>query len=383
MNFAKVLITGATGFIGSRLCEKLRLQYGQPYRALVRNFSSAARIARLGAEMVPGDLADGSGLDDALSGCDAVVHLAYGGARRAEQNLVAASRRANIKRFVHISSMAVHGPRPGPECTREETATIGRYNERYSDSKARAERIVQRAIAAGLPGVILRPTIVYGPYSPFVTQIVNSAKSGRLTLLDGGSGVCNAVYVDDVCDAIYTALHCDRALGKAFFVNADRTISWKEFNLTFANMISPPPRVGSIPAAEARAHWAAKKPSVKSNISAFARLIASSDFHDQLATVPALHTAMAWTKGGLKKILSADRVVAFQRAGSPRLGPVAHPSWPDRGRIVREDFHLEFSNERARRELGWKPAFDFSAGASLTCAWLDFAGMLRPATAHV
>lgn len=97
--------------------------------------------------------------------------------------------------------MAVHGPAPDPQCATEATGTIGRYNQPYSDAKARAEKVVQRAIARGLPGVILRPTIVYGPYSPFVVRVIEAAPTGTIDLIDGGDGICNAVYVDDVVSA--------------------------------------------------------------------------------------------------------------------------------------------------------------------------------------
>ncbi|MGC2414138.1 MAG: NAD-dependent epimerase/dehydratase family protein [Stellaceae bacterium] len=380
MSYERILITGASGFIGSRLCEKLTLQYRLPYRALVRNYSRAARIARLAPEMVAGDLTDPAALDAALSGCDAVVHLAFVEKENVEDNLLAACRRARIKRFVHISSMAVHGPQPGPECAREETATIRHYNQDYSDAKARAEKKVQRAIAHGLPGVILRPTIVYGPYGPFVVRVIESAREGAVTLIDDGLGICNAVYVDDVCDAIYAALHTETGLGKAFFINGDRAVSWRDFNLTFAKMVSPEIEIRSVSAREVRAYWEAGKPSLRSNISAMKRLLSSEDFQDQLATVPALRSAIRWSKGRLKKILSADRVIALQYAGAGPLASAESTSWPDMGRIVREDFHLEFSNALAKQLLDWKPAFDFPAGAAMTKTWLEFADMLgRPA----
>ena len=84
------------------------------------------------------------------------MHLAYvgAGAERSEAKLLEAAKRARVKRFVNISSMAVHGPAPGPECAHEETATIKHYREPYSDAKAQAEKVVQRGIASGLPGVI-------------------------------------------------------------------------------------------------------------------------------------------------------------------------------------------------------------------------------------
>jgi nucleoside-diphosphate-sugar epimerase len=375
MSYQRILITGASGFIGSRLCEKFKLQYGVPYRALVHHFDRAARIARLGGELIGGDLMDPASLDAALSGCDAVVHLAFVEEQNVEQKLLAACRRVRVKRFVHISSMAVHGPQPGPECAREETATIGHYGEPYSDAKARAEKTVQRAIDQGLPGIILRPTIVYGPYGPFVVRVVESAREGAITLIDKGSGICNAVHVDDVCDAIHAALHSEKAPGKAFFINADRAVSWRDFNLTFARMVSPDVAVRSLGARQIRAYWAARRPSLRSNIAAVKRLVTSSDFHDQLETVPALRSAIRWSKANLKKVLSENRVIALQSAGAEERAAIDSP-WPDMGRIVREDFHLEFSNALAKRLLNWQPAFDFPAGAEVTKSWLQFAGML-------
>jgi uncharacterized protein YbjT (DUF2867 family) len=72
MNPSRILVTGSTGFIGSRLCERLALDYKLPYRAMVYNFSHAPRIARLGAEMVAGDLDEAESLTRALNGCDTV-----------------------------------------------------------------------------------------------------------------------------------------------------------------------------------------------------------------------------------------------------------------------------------------------------------------------
>src|SRR5205085_6940941 len=193
MTPSKILITGATGFIGTRLCERLQLHYRVPYRAAVRNFGNAAKIARLGAEMMPANLLVSATLNHALVGCDAVIHLAHGDdadAARATENLLEACKRQGIRRFVHVSSMSVHGPSPGPQCAYERSATIGRYHESYCDAKAAAENRVQAAVRTGLPAVILRPTVVFGPYSPFVVQVISAARSGTVSLIDGGGGVC-------------------------------------------------------------------------------------------------------------------------------------------------------------------------------------------------
>jgi nucleoside-diphosphate-sugar epimerase len=278
MTPSKILVTGATGFIGSRLCERLALDHKLPYRALVRNFAHAPRIARLGSEMAAGSFDDQQALERALGGCDTVVHLADSEPSHT-RTLVQASKRRGICRFVHISSIAVHGPQPDQSCSTERGATIGRYpGEDYSNRKAAAERIVQQAINGGFPAIILRPTIVYGPYGPFVKYVITATRiSGVVTLLDEGSGVCNAVYVDDVCDAIVAAIQSDSGVGEAFFVNADRAVTWREFNLTFATMVHADAPVVNVRCDEVRAYWAARRPTLRTNASALARLAMSPD----------------------------------------------------------------------------------------------------------
>jgi nucleoside-diphosphate-sugar epimerase len=377
----KILVTGGTGFIGARLCERLTLDYKLPYRVMVREFSHAPRIARLGAEMVGGDLDDSASMDRALEGCDTVVHLAYSDGRQTRK-LVAACRKRGIRRFVHMSSIAVHGADPTPECAHEDSATIGRYpGQEYSNLKAAAELEVHRAIREGLAAVILRPTIVYGPYGPFVTSVVDTARQlGVLTLLDEGNGICNAVYVDDVCDAIHAALDTEQGLGAAFFITADRAVSWREFNLAFAEMVIPPPRVASVGSDEVRRHWAGQRPTLKSNLRALAGLATSVEFQRQLSSVPLLRALIRGGKGVVKPLVSAGRLAALKdvRAGQSvnRAAGVEGMPWPDLGRVTRECMRIAFSNEQARIRLGWRPRYDLRAGAAITRTWLEFGNRL-------
>ncbi len=381
MKPSKILVTGGTGFIGARLCERLALDYKLPYRVLVRNFTHAPRIARLGAEMVGGDLGDPMSLERALIGCDTVVHLAYSDGAQTRR-LVRACRKGGVKRLVHISSIAVHGADPGPESAHEDTARIGRYpGQDYSNLKAEAELVVQRAIRGGLSAIILRPTIVYGPYGPFVISIVQAARElGTVTLLDEGNGICNAVYVDDVCDAIRAAIDTDQAVGSAFFITADRAVTWREFNLAFAQMIVPPPQVDSLSSEQVRRHWASQRPSLKSNIRALGRLATSAEFHRQLASVAVFRTLITGGKRIVKGVLPAERLTALKdRWSAPERdgdGAVLGMSWPDPGRLTRECMRIAFSNERARTKLAWRPRYDLPAGVAVTRSWLESANML-------
>lgn len=385
MRPARILVTGATGFIGSRLCELLSLEYRLPYRALVRDFARATRIARLGAELVAGDLADAASLAQALQGCDAVVNLAHGddrGARKQTQNLVEACTRAGVRRLVHISSMAVHGPAPAPPVLTEANAPVRRWREAYSDAKAAGEAVVVEAGRRGvLETVVLRPTIVYGPYSFFVTPIVQDARAGYVSLIDGGRGVCNAVYVDDVCEAILAALDRDDAVGEAFLVNGDCRITWRDFITTFAGMVEGDKRIHDHALDEIATHWKRQRPRLRDNLGATLRLAASPDFHAQLGTIPLLGRTIRGTKELAGRLVSPERKLALKSRLQRRSIAVHRPAppappIPSEGRVVREAYRSWVANDHAKARLRWRPAHSFEEGARRTGDWLRFARMI-------
>ena len=162
----KVLVTGATGFLGSHVIEILR-EAGHDARALVRRTSDTRHLDALGVEKVVASLETGDGLDEAMEGVDAVVHSA--GLVKARSpaefhevnatgtaHLVEAARRAGgMKRFVYISSLEAHGPSPDgkPRPASAEPRPVTHYGR----SKLAGEDHV-RAAAEDLPVTVLRPT---------------------------------------------------------------------------------------------------------------------------------------------------------------------------------------------------------------------------------
>ncbi|MFL6710718.1 MAG: NAD-dependent epimerase/dehydratase family protein [Massilia sp.] len=332
------MITGATGFIGQRLCERLSQDAVQNYLPFVRTAASAPTTGTGQLPAAVGDLLDAGTVRRALAGCDAVVHLAHGDrAVLATRRLIETSIEQGVRRFVHISTMSVHGPVPGPEASREDTARIGRYDHDYSDSKAEQEEIVKAAHGRGdLEVVILRPTIVYGPGSHFVRQIIAQARDGKVSLFDRGQGICNAVFVDDLCTAIDKALISRDAVGEAMFINGNEELSWQQFIKEFACMVAPTPEFINLSSDEARRYWAAHPP----------------------APAPSL----------------GERIrMKLKRLGgwTPEVAP-----WPALGRVERETFPIFFTNDKAKRLLDWAPQTDFSKGKALTRQWLDQSGML-------
>lgn len=378
----KILVTGATGFIGSRLCELLSLEYRLPYRALVRDFSRAVRIARLDTELVAGDMLDAASLARAVEGCDAVVNLAHGddeSARTQATQLIEACTRAGVRRFVHISSMAVHGPSPKLDVLTEATAPIQRWNEAYSDAKAASEAVV---VAAGKRGaletVVLRPTIVYGPYSFFVTPIVQDARVGRISLIDGGRGICNAVYVDDVCEAIMAALERDDAVGAAFLINGDTRMTWGDFITTFAGMVEGEKTLHDHSLDEIASYWQAKRPRARDSVTAAIRLAASPAFHAQLGTIPPVGKLIRGTKEMVARRITAEQKMMIKsrlqrRSTATPADDVPALRMPSEGRVVREAYRSWVSNELARTRLGWTPTHSFELGARRTGEWMRFA----------
>lgn len=171
----KALVTGATGFIGSRLTQAL-VQGGHQVRVLRRQASRLVGLADLDVEHVFGDVLDGEAVARGVRGCDVVFHVAalssYWRAQRAEvyrvnvegtQNVVAACLRTGVSRLVHTSSVAAIGLPAAAELANEETR-FTRAQERfaYAHSKYLAEREVQRGVSQGLSAVIVNPAVVIG-----------------------------------------------------------------------------------------------------------------------------------------------------------------------------------------------------------------------------
>ncbi|HUB78885.1 MAG TPA: NAD-dependent epimerase/dehydratase family protein [Bryobacteraceae bacterium] len=220
----KVLVTGASGFIGSAVVPAL-LRAGHSVRCLLRPTSKTDRISGYSWESAMGDVCDADSVMHAMEGCQAVIHLAClsswdqidsplleavveGGTRNI---LRAAAANANA-RVVYVSSVLAVNASNQPHVFNEDAAwTIRATNLRYSLMKRRAEALCGEAAVKGLPVVVVNPGEVYGPRdTSFVTagNLVDFARSNPVLVCKGGTGV---VHVDDVAAGIVGALHKGRA----------------------------------------------------------------------------------------------------------------------------------------------------------------------------
>ena len=245
-----ILVTGGTGFIGTHLLEHLATK-GDEVRALVRR-TRVARVLPAGVQAVHGDLASGAGLDDALRGVDAVIHLAgvtkalhpddyYTGNVRATEQLTHAMAGRGI-RLLHVSSMAAIGPSDGLIPVSEDAQPHPLTH--YGKSKLDAERVV-RDLAPD--AVIVRPPVVYGPRDTDVFQLLKSISKGLVLEIAGGERWFSAIYVKDLVAGLLTALRTPAAAGRSYFLAHAKPVSWQELGGAAARIMAKTPRVVTVP----------------------------------------------------------------------------------------------------------------------------------------
>jgi nucleoside-diphosphate-sugar epimerase len=226
-----VLVTGAGGFIGGRVVEVLHASGQVQVRAGVRRWSTAARIGRLPVDIVACDLLDAAQVDAAMTGASAVVHCAVGGHEATVQgtrNVLDAALRHGVRRVVHLSTIDVYGGADG--VVTEDSALVA-TGAAYGDAKIEAEQACMEYGRQGGSVVILRPTIVYGPFSEsWTVEFARRMTGGRWLLPEADClGRCNLVYVDDLVQAVVLGLDAAGVDGQAFNINGPDDVTWHEY----------------------------------------------------------------------------------------------------------------------------------------------------------
>jgi nucleoside-diphosphate-sugar epimerase len=322
------LVTGASGFIGGRLAERL-VQDGYQVRCLVRPSSDTTRLEKLDVEIATGDLTNGRTLKRAANGCsyvfhcgalvsdwetpDAIARINVEGTR----NLLEASVGASVERFIHFSTTDVYGY-PGGAAI-DETYSGTRFRNWYSQTKRDAEREVARAGNA-LDTVILRPATVYGPGSrDVVGEIARAIRGGNMVLIDGGRAVAGLVYVDNLVDAALLALDKDGARGQAFNASDGLPITWRQFTDGLAQGLGCRSVRWSMPYSLAH--------------------------------------GLGFTLEHGYRVLRRTTRLTMQPLLSRQAVQVL-------------GINQDFSNRKARELLGWEPRVDYATGLEATLDWL-------------
>ncbi len=244
----KALVTGATGFIGSHLVEKL-LGYGYEVACITRDASNPGWIKSLDVNLIEGDCSDKELLNRCVSGYDYIFHLSgltktsskkkfYAVNETGTGNIInaVAKKNPNIRRFVYLSSLSAFGPGIDNRIPSEDHKPHPVSD--YGNSKLGGERAVLR-FSSDIPVSVLRASAVYGPRDKEFLLLFKMIKKGLLP--HWGNGRTSMVYIDDLINAIILAVKEDNAVGKIYFISDGMIYSNSEITAEMASAIHAKP----------------------------------------------------------------------------------------------------------------------------------------------
>ena len=235
----KILVTGATGFVGPSIVQALRAA-DREARVLAREPARAAGLTAMGVEVVAGDVTDPASLEAAIDGCTHVVHLvAIIKGRPADfervmtvgtRNVVAAAKSAGCERFVLMSALGTSDPPTVP----------------YYAAKLAEEREVK---ASGLEYTIFRPSFIFGPGGGALATFMRQVKlSPVVTVIGSGKQRSQPIWRDDVAEYFARAIADPRAANRVFELGGPDTVNWDELYLAIADALGKRRTLLHIPA---------------------------------------------------------------------------------------------------------------------------------------
>jgi len=319
-----VLVTGANGFIGSSLVRYfLNLHYH--VRGMVRKQSDLRLLDKSDCELIHGDITIPGTLKAAIRGMDIVIHTAglssdWGDRDdftksnvEGTKNMVVVSNERGIKRFVHLSSVAVHGF--GIINGKEDGPTPVSHLA-YSESKKEAEQWLNNfATHSSMEIVIVRPGNVYGPCDEkFIGPYLDFIKQGKFFYINGGKHLTCPTYIENLLYGIELACFREEARSQTFIITDGMYINWRTFTEALLNDLGLPLPRRSIP------------------------------FFIAYATAYSLETIYSVFKSKKPPLLTRYRI---NNAG--------------------KNYH--FSIEKASRFLGYRPKVDFNSAITQTINW--------------
>lgn len=242
------LITGASGFVGSHLVDRL-LREGWKVRALVRDANKLAVPAGEMLEIATGSLADQEILAAAVLDVDIVFHCAANVATwaseaeyfeanvRGTDNLLSAIIQNNrhISRIVHLSTADVYG---FPQSPADEQAALDGWEYGYGRSKLEGETsLARRAKEADIPLTIIRPCNIIGPRSQFIERIGKALSSSVMLTIAGGKQHAGLLLVDNLVDCMIWAAQSDISRGQIYNLRDPADMTWADFISIFRSEI--------------------------------------------------------------------------------------------------------------------------------------------------
>ena len=338
----KVMVTGATGFIGRRLVQSL-LRAGADVSVLTRSRSSLAHMPQAVRASI-GSMSNPNVLEKVLDGKEIVFNLAYDVRASAAENLAAfdvllsAAAKMRVGRVVHTSSIVVYDAWPGADCD-EDSGMNRPGGSPYRQAKIAMEK---RLMAGPLPAAILQPTIVWGPGSALWTDGFARALRAGGVVIPTPEGLCNGVFVDDVVQACLKSAQLPDLGQERFVISGPDPFAWSALVDGYAAILGTRGAI-RVPAEDIARQLGPRPdeggdhgPSLAARISALGRRVLGTRRFETLVEV----AKSRLSKGGV-------------------LSPNHHLFEEYMGRGV-------CRTDRARQRIGYAPEYDLARGLSAT-----------------
>lgn len=325
----KHLITGATGFVGGHVAEAC-VSRGDPVRAIVRPGSDMGLLEKLGVTLEYGHFGDPEVARKAVADADVVVHCA---AKVGDQGPVEDYRGVNVDslrvlfeacktrhavkplhRFIHMSSLGVYEARHH-HGTDESVPLPASHWDGYTQTKVEAENLVAE-YRSSLPIVVLRPGFVYGPRDKIVLpRIIRRMQTGKIHYLGADQRAQNTIFIRNLTDAVFLAEEKPGAVGQVYNLTDGEPVTKRRFIEAVADAMSLPRSKQVLP---------------------------------------------YWLAALIVRVVKRQMLRAVARGRTP---------WVTPAQFKFLQLNLDFSIDKARRELGYQPRFTFEQGMQETMAW--------------
>lgn len=390
-----ILVTGATGFLGGRVVERLVLEGRAEVKAVARSAGRAARIASLPVSYWIGDVTDDAGLTEAARGCSWIVNCAsrIEPGKKAEETTTFLSARSSARaclqtgaRLVHISSCSVYGTPSQPLVNESAPLRPRHRHDTYARAKIAAEsHLKSLASTSGLIAAIIQPTMIYGPYSEEWTNTpLAMLRASNVAMPENDRSVCNAVFVDDVVNAILLAMdRCDRSC-PSYLINGADLPTWTGFLQrhstlgTAGKVVSvPPEKIAAIHAAGRKQRSVVRtalrivreQPQVRSALLSTGLIGGVFGLAQRVIPRGTFEVARKRIRGGE---IHAVGSLMPQEASVPLSLPLPHFL------TLATETH-RFSIEKARRDLGFEPRFTLDRAFALIGQWARWSRLVPEA----